>query len=136
MMSRKAKTMITATVCGAALLIPISATGASAHSSHSGRHHGISRATLTDAQEAAKEAAEATFRASVKAAFAQYKADTVTQRADYKAARAAATTRAEKRAAWKAYLAATTTQRATLSAAIKTARDIKKAAIAAILAGS
>lgn len=136
MMSRKAKTMITASVCGAALLIPISATGASAHSSQSGRHHGISRSTLTDAQKTAIKAAEATFHDAVKAAFAQYKADTVTQLADYKTARAAATTRAEKRAAWKAYLAATTTQRATLSAAIKTARDTKKAAIAAILAGS
>ena len=145
MISRKARTMIAASVCGAALLVPAAATSASAHSgSVSGhgfgssfsaghRHNGHGLSGLTAAQ---KQEIQTTYRAAVKAAFDKYLATTVDERATYKAARAAATTKAERVAARKAYRDATTTQRATLKAEVKAAKAAKRAAIKAILAAA
>lgn len=144
MISRKARTMIAASVCGAALIVPAAATSASAHGVQSsghgigasqglGRHHGHGLSALTAAQ---KQEIQSTYRAAVKAAFDKYLATTVDERATYKAARAAATTKAERVAARKAYRAATTTERATLKAEVKAAKAAKRAAIKAILAAA
>ena len=111
MISRKARTMIAASVCGAALIVPAAAMSASAHGVQSsghgigasqglGRHHGHGLSALTAAQ---KQEIQSTYRAAVKAAFDKYLATTVDERATYKAVKAA---KAAKRAAIKAILAA------------------------------
>ena len=59
MISRRAKTMIAASTLGAALLVPVASTSASAHNGNGPRPHSHSKVALTDAQKAAIKAATA-----------------------------------------------------------------------------
>lgn len=154
MNTKRFATILGATVCSAALMVPATAGTAFAHGGgrHGGNHHSGSfnshhggkfnnsgwkhrdRDRLTAEQKAAIRAEFVEYKAEVKAAKKVYWNTTADERVELKADLVVAETRADKWAAFKEFKVNTRDERKTLKKALKAAKREYRADVAAIKA--